>query len=175
MVGGGAGALRVILSHFAIGSLDLSCVAIILVLGRIVGPIGCRVRIISKKRLELLWESRKSDSAIARRDFSTWLRLAKNAHWSNWGALRQTFSSADQVGNCVVFDLGNNRFRLIGRVNYSAGIIYVLTPMDHLEYDEKRWVNDCGCHQPPPKKPAAAKKTSPRQRRRVARGPQRGK
>ena len=29
-------------------------------------------------------------------------------------ALKQTFESADQVGNCVVFDVGNNRFRLFG-------------------------------------------------------------
>ena len=129
------------------------------------------MRIISKKRVELFWESRKYDSVIAKRDFSTWLRLAKNAHWSNFGALRQTFSSADQVGNCVVFDVGNNRFRLIGRVNYHWGIVYVLAPMDHVEYDAKRWINDCGCHEPPPKKPAAAKKASRRPRRRVLRAP----
>lgn len=31
---------------------------------------------------------------------------------------KQTFGSADQVGNCVVFDVGSNRYRLIGRVLY---------------------------------------------------------
>jgi mRNA interferase HigB len=122
----------------------------------------CSVRIISRRRLREFWESRKHDAEVAERDLSAWYKPAKNAAWANFGALRQTFGSADQVGNCVVFDVGNNRFRLIGRVNYAKGIIYVLRVMDHREYDKKRWVDDCGCHKPPPKKPAAATKASPR-------------
>jgi mRNA interferase HigB len=120
------------------------------------------VRVISKRRLREFWQARKSDAASAQRDLSVWYKLAKNADWDNFAALRQTFGSADQVGNCVVFDVGNNRFRLIGRVNYRRGIIYVLGVMDHIEYDKKRWVDDCGCHKPPPKKPAVAKKPSPK-------------
>jgi mRNA interferase HigB len=111
------------------------------------------VRIISRRRLREFWETRKKDAATAERDCSTWYKLAKNADWSNFGTLRQTFGSADHVGNCTVFDVGNNRFRLIGRVNYNKGIIYVLRIMDHAEYDKNRWVDDCGCHKPPPKKP----------------------
>jgi mRNA interferase HigB len=103
------------------------------------------------------------DTGIAERDLAAWYKLARSARWANFGALRQTFGSADQIGNCVVFDVGNNRFRLIGRVNYARGILYVLRVMGHLEYDKKRRVDDCGCHRPPPNKPAAAKK-APAQR-----------
>jgi hypothetical protein len=46
---------------------------------------------------------------------------------------------------------------LIGRANYHGGVIYVLRALNHVEYDKKRWIEDCGCHKPPPKKPAAAK------------------
>jgi mRNA interferase HigB len=120
------------------------------------------VRVISKRRLQQFWGSRKNDSEIAQRDLFAWYKLAKNGAWANFGALKQTFGSADQVGNCVVFDVGNNRFRLIGRVNYAKGIIYVLKVMDHLEYDKKLWVDSCGCHKPPPKDPAPAKKAPPR-------------
>jgi len=109
------------------------------------------MRIITKRRVERFWESRKTDSTIAERDLSAWLKLAKGADWKNFAALKQTFGSADQVGNCVVFDPGNNRFRLIGRVNYSRGIIYVLKVMDHAEYDKKQWIDTCGCHNPPPR------------------------
>jgi mRNA interferase HigB len=119
------------------------------------------VRIISRSRLRKFWESRKADSAIAERDLIAWHKVAKDADWANFGALRQTFGSADLVGNCTVFDVGNNRFRLIGRVNYSQGIIYVLRVMDHPEYDKKLWVGTCGCHKPPPEKSDAAKKASP--------------
>lgn len=117
------------------------------------------MRVISKKRLKEFWESRKVDSAIAERDLSVWFKLAGNTEWANFAALKQTFGSADQVGNCVVFDPGNNRFRLIGRVNYAAGIIYILKVMDHAEYDRGQWVDDCGCRKPRPTRPSG--KTAP--------------
>ncbi len=110
------------------------------------------MRVIAKPRLVAFWESRKHDAAVAERDLSVWYKLAMAADWGNFGALKQTFGSADQVGNCVVFDVGNNRFRLIGRLNYNRGIIYILQVMDHAEYDKNYWVQDCGCHKPPPKK-----------------------
>jgi mRNA interferase HigB len=127
------------------------------------------VRVISKRRLRQFWESRKQGSENAERDLSAWYKLAKNAAWANFGSLKQTFGSADQVGNCVVFDVGNNRFRLIGRVNYVRGIIYILRVMDHAEYDKKLWVDQCGCHKPPPKKPAMTKK-APRREKPARRG-----
>ena len=128
------------------------------------------MRVISKRRLREFWESRKSDAAIAKRDFTTWYKITKNAGWAHFAGLRQTFGSADQVGNCVVFDVGNNRFRLIGRVNYQKGVVYVLRVMDHQEYDKNQWAEDCGCYKPPPKKsvkekPAKEDKKPPKNRR----------
>jgi mRNA interferase HigB len=122
------------------------------------------MRVISRRRLREFWGGRKGDAKVAERDLSAWYKLAKHAKWANFATLKQTFGSADQVGNCVVFDVGNNRFRLIGRVNYAKGILFVLRVMDHHEYDKQLWVDDCGCHKPPPKKPAAAKK-APRGRK----------
>lgn len=107
------------------------------------------MRVISRRRLREFWESRKHEPATAQRELSAWHKLAKNAEWPNFGALKQTFGSADQVGNCVVFDVGNNRFRLIGRANYARGILYVLRVMDDKEYDKRLWIDGCGCHQPP--------------------------
>lgn len=122
------------------------------------------MRIISRKRLRQFWESRKHDAAVAERDMNTWYKTAKNAAWDNFAALKQTFGSSDQVGNCVVFDVGNNRFRLIGRINYRRGILYVLRVMDHPEYDKQFWVEACGCHKPPPKR-AAPRTSRPRKPR----------
>lgn len=123
------------------------------------------MRIISRGRLVRFWESRKQDSALAERDLAAWYKIAKAAAWGHWGDLKQTFGSADQVGNCVVFDVGNNRFRLIGRVNYVRGIIYILKVMDHQEYDKKLWVGQCGCHKPPPKRSGPPEKRSPGKRK----------
>lgn len=111
------------------------------------------VRIISRRRLREFWEGRATARAAAtsERGLSAWYKVAGKVTWANSATLRQTFGSADQVGNCVVFDVGNNRLRLIGRVNDAKGIIYVLKVMDHAEYDRMRWINDCGCDRPPPK------------------------
>jgi len=98
------------------------------------------------------WQSRKADSATAERDLTAWGKVTKSAQWTNFATIRQTFGSADQVGNCVVFDVGNNRYHLIGRINYTAGIVYVLRIMDHSEYDDQQWSESCGCHRPPPKR-----------------------
>jgi mRNA interferase HigB len=123
------------------------------------------VRVISRSRLREFWESRKKDSRDAERDLAAWYKLATKAHWDNFGALKQTFGSADQVGNCVVFDAGNNRYRVIARINYERGKVYVLKVMDHAEYDKKSSVNDCGCYQPAPKARRTRKNTTPRERK----------
>jgi mRNA interferase HigB len=111
----------------------------------------CGLRVLSKPALVKFWESRKGDSREAKRDLTVWHTEAKNANWKDFGSLKQTFGSADQVGNCVVFDVGNNRYRLIGRINYRYGMLYVLTVMDHKEYDKGLWIELCGCNTPPPK------------------------
>jgi mRNA interferase HigB len=124
------------------------------------GANGTEVWVIAKSHVRRFWECRKDDSEVAQRDLLTWFKMAESADWPNFGALKQTFGSADQVGNCVIFDVGNNRFRLIGRVFYAAGKLYVLKVMDHQEYDKGRWIDDCGCHEPPPLRPPRAKKSA---------------
>lgn len=120
------------------------------------------MRIISRKRLREFWESQKGDSGTAEHYLAAWYKVVQNAEWAHFGALRQTFNSADQVGNCVVFDVGNNRFRVIGRVNYEAAILYILKVMDHREYDRQTWAEECGCHEPPPQRPTTTKKAPPK-------------
>jgi mRNA interferase HigB len=102
------------------------------------------------------WESRKGDSDIAKKALEAWYKIAKLAWWSNWSELKQTFGTADRVGNCVVFDVGSNKYRLIGRVFFGSHKLYILKVMDHAEYDRKgkggssSWAGECGCHRPQP-------------------------
>ena len=123
------------------------------------------MRVISKKALREFWEDPKRPPN-AQTLLSAWYKIVLDATWSTFGELRQMFNSADQVGNCVVFDVGHNRFRVIGRVlyadeeNYLPGVVYILRVMDHKEYDENAWPGQCGCHEPPPKK--GRDKKSPR-------------
>ena len=113
------------------------------------------MHIISKKALIEFWKSRKGDAQIAERDLSTWHKIVEKAEWVNFAALKESFRSADQVGHCVVFDVGNNRYRLIALVRYRSdgrGTLFVRRVMDHAEYDKQKWREECGCYSPPPKK-----------------------
>jgi mRNA interferase HigB len=121
------------------------------------------VRIISETRLSEFWKSRKGAEPIerARRDLTAWRASVRAADWTNWGDLKRTFGSADRVGSCVVFDVGNNRFRLIARVMFHNHCVYVLKVMDHEEYDRNAWIEECNCQGAgPPKPPAHEQKRS---------------
>lgn len=87
-----------------------------------------------------------------------WFKAATAKSFTDFADLRGTFGTADQVGYCTVFDVGNNRFRVIGRVNYRMRRIYVLAMLTHSDYDGMTWVEDCGCRQPPPKVSARSKR-----------------
>jgi mRNA-degrading endonuclease HigB of HigAB toxin-antitoxin module len=49
---------------------------------------------------------------------SVWYKVAKNAQWKHFAEIRQTWRSVDRVGTSMVFDIANNRCRLIARINY---------------------------------------------------------
>jgi len=117
------------------------------------------MRVISRSRLRRFWESRMNDSELAESALLAWEKITKGASWSNWGDLKRTFGTADRVGNCTVFNVGNNHFRLIARVMFDKGRVFVLKVMDHQQYDKKEsknkskstWEDECGCHEPPPR------------------------
>jgi mRNA interferase HigB len=111
---------------------------------------GGGVRIISEATIKEFWSSRRGDAVEAERLLRDWIKAVRHADWENFASLRQTFGSADKVGDCVVFDVGNNRYRLIGRVRFRAKIVYILKVMDHAEYDLDKWKDACGCFTPPP-------------------------
>jgi len=108
------------------------------------------VRIISEGRIKEFWQSWRGDATEAERFLRIWIKAARSADWKDFAELKQTFGTTDKVGDCVVFDVGNNRFRLIGRVRFRARIIYILKIMDHGEYDQGKWKDECGCFTPPP-------------------------
>jgi len=124
---------------------------------------GQIMRVISRSRLRAFWKSHKN-GPDAQRVLAAWFKIASNAEWSNFAALKQTFGSADRVGNCVVFDVGNNRYCLIGRVFYPHKF-YVLRVMDRQEYSRNAWAKQCGCHNPPPTRSVATMRADRRTKR----------
>ena len=116
------------------------------------------MRVISRRRLREFWESKSGDSIAAKSKLLAWEKIVKSASWDNWSDLSITYPNADLVGNCIVFNIGGNKYRLIARIMYESERVFVLKVMDHEEYDRRdpsrknqaKWVDECRCHQPPP-------------------------
>ena len=111
------------------------------------------MRVISKTRLREFWETPGyEDSAGPLRAWHAHVSH-KSVAWHSWADVKAEFGSASLVGNCVVFNIGGNKYRLATRILYPSQKIFILKCMTHAAYDENKWKADCGCFEPPPAKP----------------------
>lgn len=116
---------RALDSHFVNISLD----------GRFAKCEHSVVRITAKKRVND-FQMRFSDSAAS---LQRWHETTRLAHWTDFTELRQSFPSADQIGRRTVFNIAQNRYRLIARVNYRLERVFVLFIMTHKEHEKGEW------------------------------------
>ncbi|MCP5109742.1 MAG: type II toxin-antitoxin system HigB family toxin [bacterium] len=70
----------------------------------------------------------------------TWYKIARKATWKGLHEVRRTYPTVDQVGDVLIFNIRGNRYRLITRVSYQAGRLYVKGLLTHSEYDRKEWM-----------------------------------
>jgi mRNA interferase HigB len=122
------------------------------------------MRIISKARLKAFWEEPGRQDAEG--PLKAWhIHVShRTVAWQSWGDVKAEFGSASLVGNCVVFNIGGNKFRLVTRILYPSQKVFILRVMTHAEYDNDRWKTDCGCFESPPqrrvtRKPGTSKRT----------------
>ena len=73
-----------------------------------------------------------------------WYRITKKADWQNFAELKQTFSSADLVGQCTVFNIGGNNYRLIAKIYFEGRVCLIRNILIHKDYDKNKWKADCG-------------------------------
>src|SRR5436190_24179192 len=123
------------------------------------------MRVISKARLRKFWES--PGHSVAEGPLRAWHThvSSKTVTWQAWGDVKADFGTASLVGNCVVFNIGGNKYRLVTRILYPSQKIFILKVMTHAEYDQNKWNEDCGCYEPPPLKFEQITKVSPGKRR----------
>jgi len=79
----------------------------------------------------------------AERALDSWYGIAKSAEWRSIVDLRAVFPHADCVGRCTVFNIHGNRYRLIARINYEFGKVYILGIFTHAEYEREVWKRGC--------------------------------
>lgn len=85
--------------------------------------------IIGKDILENFWQEHKD----AENALKTWIQIVEAAAWQNFVELKKTYPKADLVGDCTVFNIRGNNYRLIAIVNYVVQIVSVLYVLTHKE------------------------------------------
>ena len=68
-----------------------------------------------------------------------WYRITRRATWRSLTDVRVDFAHADVVGRRTVFNIHGNDYRLICRVNYRTGKVFVLYILSHADYDKGVW------------------------------------
>lgn len=99
------------------------------------------MRIISKRRLREFWRENPS----AEKPLLSWFEIVKKADWNSFSDVREDFRSADIYRDCVIFDIGGNKFRLIAKIRYQKKRVYIRFVLTHFEYDKNLWKEDCEC------------------------------
>ncbi len=108
------------------------------------------MRVISKSRLREFWVLPGHGEAEG--PLRAWFTQVANktVSWRSWADVKAYYPSASLVGDCIVFNVGGNKFRLIVRIRYATQKVFVLMVMTHREYDEGGWKGECGCFEAPP-------------------------
>jgi len=91
------------------------------------------MRILSKSTLKEFWQ-KHADVKIP---LAQWYAAVQKEFWLTPHDIKQHFSSADFVGDKVVFYIGGNKYRLIVVVNYHAsGWVFIKFVGTHDEYNK---------------------------------------
>lgn len=72
-----------------------------------------------------------------------WYDITADADWKTFADVRKTFRRADVYGTCTIFDVGNNKYRLIAWVSYKTHKVFIRSVMTHAEYDKDKWKSYC--------------------------------
>lgn len=91
------------------------------------------MRIISFSKLREYFD-KESNSKVALQD---WYKKGSKANWTNFSDLKNTFNSADNVGNGrVVFNVKGNHYRIIAIVRFKFQMVLIRWVGNHKDYDK---------------------------------------
>ncbi len=91
------------------------------------------MRIIALSTLKEFWQREPE----AEESLKAWYKEAEGASWSTPAEIKEKYRSASILkNNRVVFNICDNKYRLIVRVNYKYHMIYIRFLGTHKEYDK---------------------------------------
>lgn len=93
------------------------------------------MHIISKKKLRIFWEIPQYRDA--EHPLKTWYAEANQAAWRSPADVKSQYRSASILhGNRIVFNIAGNKYRLVVKVHYNIGRVYIRFVGTHADYDK---------------------------------------
>ena len=91
------------------------------------------MRVIAKSTLRLFWTKHKDSE----QQLKSWYKEADEAVWKGPRDIKKDYHSASFLAdNRVVFNIKGNNYRLITRINYDYGIVWIRFVGTHGQYDK---------------------------------------
>src|SRR3972149_1912645 len=94
---------------------------------------GAGMHVISIKTLREYWQARPDSEE----PLKAWKAEAEKASWKAPGDIKKRYRSADFLkGNRVVFNIKGNEYRLVVKIHYNTGTVFIRFIGTHAEYDK---------------------------------------
>lgn len=93
------------------------------------------MRVIALSTLKKFWDDVPAHMA-AREPTLSWYRHVLKADWASPADVKADFAKASILkGGRVVFNIAGNKYRIVVRINYPYGVVYVRFIGTHAQYD----------------------------------------
>lgn len=91
------------------------------------------MRIIARRTLREFGDANPNAKAA----LDSWYHETKSKDWQTPADIKEQYRNASIVGNNrVVFNIAGNKYRLVVRIDYQAGIIFIRFVGTHADYDK---------------------------------------
>lgn len=90
------------------------------------------MRVVSRATLIRFWE----EHADVEQALKEWVKEAEHASWQSPVEIKRRYASADPLpGNRMVFNIKGNAYRLVVKIHYNTGVVYIRFIGTHADYD----------------------------------------
>ena len=94
---------------------------------------GFDMRVIKKQRLIAFWKKHPDTE----QPLKAWYQEAKNARWKTPQKIKSQYATASILQDRrVVYNILGNNYRLVVKIHYDFGLVYIRFIGTHKEYDK---------------------------------------
>ena len=91
------------------------------------------MRVIAKRTLREFWEKHRD----CEQQLKSWFREAEQAEWNNPNEILAVYPNARIIeNNRAIINIKGNRYRLIIKINFKFGMVWIRFIGTHAEYDK---------------------------------------